>query len=78
MKKTNKLGKSLIVTIITIELLAMSAFAQDENVGYRNGFSAGPGVVVSDKPYKGMDNWQLKLAHIRVKICIKAIAILFI
>lgn len=54
MKKTNKLIKSLIVALITIEPFAVSALAQDENGGYHNGFSAGPGVLVSDKPYKGM------------------------
>jgi len=54
MKKTNKLIKSLIVILITIELFAVAALAQDENDGHHNGLSAGPGVVVSDKPYKGM------------------------
>lgn len=54
MKKTNKFGKSLIVIIVTVELCTISALAQDENDGYKNGFSAGPGIVFSDKPYKGM------------------------
>ena len=54
MKKTDKLGKLLIVILVTVELFTISAIAQDENDGYRNGFSAGPGVIVSDKPYKGI------------------------
>ena len=65
MKKTNKLGKSLIVIIVTVELFTISALAQDENVGYRNGFSAGPGVVVSDKPYKGMDTETKQIQPIK-------------
>ena len=54
MKKTDKLGKSLLVILVTFALFTISAIAQDENEGYHNGFSAGPGVIVSDKPYKGM------------------------
>ena len=53
--KTKELSKSLIFIVVTVQLLTMSAFAQDKNEGYHNGFSAGPGIVVSDKPYKGMD-----------------------
>ena len=54
MNKTKKLGKSLIVIIVTTELFTISAVAKEENDVYQNGFSAGPGVLVSDKPYKGM------------------------
>jgi len=54
MTKPEKLFHLSIVTAMAIGLFAVSALAQDENDGYRAAFSAGPGVVISDKPYKGM------------------------
>ena len=54
MIKTKELIKSLLVILVIVELFTISAAAQEENDTYQTGFYAGPGVVVSDKPHKGM------------------------
>jgi outer membrane protein len=55
MKNSAILIKSLLVIFVTIGLLSVSARADDQDKDYQDGFSVGPGVVISDKPYKGMD-----------------------
>jgi outer membrane protein len=47
--------KNCILLLITIEVFAISCFAKDYGTHYHHGFSVGPGVVVSGKPYKGVD-----------------------
>ena len=55
MPKNNAYSRPLIVILITIELFAMPSFSQENDKYYHQGFSVGPGVVVSEKPYKGLD-----------------------
>ena len=51
MKNATILVKSLVVILVTIGSFSVSARADDQGKDYKNGFSAGPGVVVSDKPF---------------------------
>ena len=46
---------TLIAVLIIAELFTISVFADKKAGGPPTGFSAGPGVIISDKPYKGMD-----------------------
>ena len=53
MKSTTRLIKSILAMLIATNFCSVSAFAEGDLRNNHEGVSAGPGVVVSDTPYKG-------------------------